>query len=163
MEFLDQDFQANTGSGIQVTPNLREDWRMSARWANFIAIVGFVFIGIGLLAAGSMSTLLANLPALGLDSNPVARLITSMGAGFGLIMLVLLGVQFYITLFHFRFAKNLKRAIEAADQPAFEEAWLHFRNVFRWNGIVLIVTIALYFIAAIVIFVFADSIISPSM
>ena len=155
MEYLDQDFQASS-SQLQPTREIREDWRITARWGNFLAIIGFVFIGIGLLAAFSLSTVINMLSLMG-GSNPGLEMLGSMGGWLAVIVLIGLAVQFMIVLFQFRFAKNLKMAVLQTDQTALEEAWLQFRNLFRWYGILIIASIVIGLLANVAMYTFLAS------
>lgn len=155
MEYLDQDFQSSS-SQLQPTREIRENWRITARWGNFLAIVGFVFIGIGLLAAFSLSTVINMMSAMG-ASSPGLELLASMGGWLAVVVLIGLVVQFMIVLFQFRFAKNLKIAVMQTDQTALEEAWLQFRNLFRWYGILIIASIVIGVLANVAMFAFLST------
>ena len=158
MDYLDQDFQANTSNQIQFTPGLREDWRITARWANFLAIVGFISIGIGALALIGMSTMLSTLSSMGMGNPGLEMMQSSFGSVFIVFLLLAMGVQVVITLFQFRFARNMKRALDATDQLAFEDAWMYFRNFFRWSGIMLIVVLTVYLLIGIAMLFFVGSV-----
>ncbi|MCB0534072.1 MAG: hypothetical protein H6574_05275 [Lewinellaceae bacterium] len=158
MEYLDQDFQSSA-SQLQPTREIRENWRITARWGNFLAIIGFVFIGFGLLAAFSLSTVINMMSAMG-GSNPALELLGSMGGWLAVVVLIGLAVQFMIVLFQYRFAKNLKIAVMQTDQTALEEAWLQFRNLFRWYGIMIIASIIIGLLANIAMYAFLASSIS---
>ncbi|MBL7774725.1 MAG: hypothetical protein JNK89_01915 [Saprospiraceae bacterium] len=153
--YLDQDFQANSSAGIEVTPQLRDDWRLTSRWANFLSIIGFIFLGLSLLGIGTVSTVFATLADRGFD-NPALQLFQAMGGWFTATMVLMLIAQFIITLAQFRFASKLREAIDRNDQAAFEYAWLQFRNFFRWSGIMVAAVLVLYFLAGIAAFIFMD-------
>lgn len=146
MESLDQDFQYNAADQLQVTRAMRQDWQTTGKWAFFLSIIGFVFIGLGLLVAGSLTQVINMMQAMGTD-NPALELFSSMGTGLTIFYLLMLALQLAITYFHFRFAQQLKRAVQFTDQDAHEQAWLNFRNFLRINGIVFIVVIVFYIIA----------------
>ncbi len=146
MESLDQDLQYNAADQLQVTRTMRQDWQTTGKWAFFLSIIGFVFIGLGLLAAGSITQVINMMQAMGTD-NPALEMISSMGTGLTIFYLLLLALQLAITFFHFKFAQQLKRAVQYTDQEANEQAWMNFRNFMRINGIVFIVIIVFYIIA----------------
>lgn len=143
MEYLDQDFQQDSGEGLEVTRTMRQDWHTISRWVNFLSIVGFVLIGISLIAIGSLPKALSMLAYMG-GENPMLELMTSMGTGLIFIMLLLLGVQFGLYYLLFRFARQLRQAIQHTNQEAFEDAWLNYRNFLRITGILLIVVLSIY-------------------
>jgi hypothetical protein len=93
------------------------------------------------------------LAAMG-GSSPELELLGSMGGWLAVLVLVVLAVQFMIVLFQFRFAKNLKTAVLQTDQPAFEEAWLQFRNLLRWYGILIIAGVVFGLLANVAMYAF---------
>lgn len=152
MEYLDQDLQ-NESNQIEVSRHMREDWQTTSKWANFIAIVGFVFLAIGLIAITGLPTVLSTMAAMGGESGGML-FFESISNYLIVGGVIALGLQFAITLFQFRFAQNLKQAIAFNNQQAFEIAWLNFRNLFRWNGILIIASIVLGFVMQIAMAVF---------
>jgi len=116
----------------------------TARWAKFLAIVGFVLLGI-LILGGVFMTF-----AMG-------RMGGALGALSGTAMLavyVVLGVlYFFPTYYLFRFASLIKPALIGSDQQTFNEALFYLRKAFRFIGIVTLILLCLYaliFIVAIV-------------
>lgn len=139
MEYLDQDFQPESQTGLTTTREMRQDWQITARWAKFLSIVGFVMLGLAALYMLAIPTLVARLGAMGMEVTALEMLL-SYGVWFGLFFLTGLGIQFMMNLFQLRFANNLKGALQFKDQHAFEQSWLNLRNLFRWIGILIIVS-----------------------
>lgn len=142
MEYLDQDFQANTSNQLASTRPMRQDWHTTARWANFLAIVWFIFTGIGLIGTLSIGTTLEQMAMLGV--NPVFELLIAQKATLTVFALAVMGVYVALALYQYRFAKNMRQALQFNDQAALEASWLHFRNLFRWGGIFTIAVIIAY-------------------
>ncbi|MBK9335802.1 MAG: hypothetical protein IPM98_04160 [Lewinellaceae bacterium] len=143
MEYLDQDFQANTTNQLEPTRLIRQDWHTTARWANFLAIVWFIFVAIGLLGTLSLGTAMEQLALLGADS-PGLELLMSQTTALTIIVLAILAFYSALALFQFRFAKNMRDALQFTNQDALEQSWLQFRNLLRWSGIFVIALIVLY-------------------
>ena len=146
MESLDQDFQSNTANQLNVTRTMREDWLSTSKWAFFISIVVFIFIGLGFIIALSLTQVINMMQSMSGVDNPVLSIMGSMGSALTVFYILVLGLQLVINYFQYRFAQQLKRAVQLTDQDAHEQAWLNFRNFCRINGIMLIVMLVLYII-----------------
>ncbi len=115
------------------------DWAITARWANFLATVSFVFIGLAAIAVVGIMALFSEFDSLQLGP------LSEIGEGvLGLVFLV--GIAFYLipAIFLFRFARHLKASLESNHQAYFESAWANFRNYFRWAGVLTIAIILAY-------------------
>ena len=152
MEFLDQDFQSNANDTLRPTPSMRQSWYSISKWAQFLAIVGFILTGILLIAIGSLSTLVDMVASMMPDNPGLAVLSSMKGVVIG-IFGVSLAIQLVLNYFHLQFALKLKRAVQFTDQEAFRQAWLNFRNLFRILGVLTAITLAIYLIAMIFVFV----------
>jgi hypothetical protein len=118
----------------------------SARWAKFIAIVGFIFCAFMVMGAifmgaifSSLGTQMAGFPAF---------------AGGGLISamyLIFAVIFFFPNLFLYRFAAQIQQSIRLNEQPRLQSSLKNLKSYFRFIGILYIVVIAFY----ILIFVFA--------
>jgi hypothetical protein len=143
MEYLDQDFQADTTNQLEPTRTIRQDWHTSARWANFLAITWFIFTIIGLIGTLSIGATMEQLALLGADS-PGMELLMAQRIPLTIMFLAILALYTALAWFQFRFAKNMRHALQFTDQDALEQSWLQFRNLFRWSGILVIAMIIFY-------------------
>lgn len=144
---MENTFRTSGGLDRSTEP-MHQDWATTAYWANFLAIVNFVLLGLGAIALLFVSAFVSQLSGAydGID-NPLAFYMSVGGGIVGILIgLVFLGLAFVITSFLFRFARRLRVALELQDQEAFETAWLNFRNYFRWQGIFTVAVIVAYFI-----------------
>lgn len=113
----------------------------TVRWTKFLAIIGFVIIGIMTLAIIPMVFMSASVALASLSKIPGA----AMPVGFAIFLLVVfLFLYIYPTLSLMRFSSHMKRAILGADQLAFSTALRHQRNLYRYLGILMIVIISIY-------------------
>ncbi len=124
------------------TEPMHMDWHITARWANFLAIVNYVVLGLITILMIFVAVFERNTEDLGLFPFNSSGLF--LGGMFLFLILFLV-----INTFLYRFAQRLKMALNANSQEDFETAWLNFRNYFRWNGIFVIVFF-LFYIAIIV-------------
>lgn len=147
---MENTFRTSGGLDRSTEP-MHQDWATTAYWANFLAVVNFVLLGLGAIALLFVSAFVSQLSGAydGID-NPLAFLMSVGGGIVGILIgLAFLGLAFVITSFLFRFARRLRAALELQDQEAFETAWFNFRNYFRWQGIFTVAVIVAYFIVII--------------
>ena len=127
----------NIGLSISSIQSLRE----SARWAKFIAIVGFVMVGFMVLASFFMGAIFSNLA--GVDES-----FGMMAAGGGIFMtifyLILAAIYFFPCLCLYRFATKTKAALVAYDTNGVTEGLKQMKNYFQFIGIMTAVLIGLY-------------------
>ena len=115
----------------------------TAKWARFLAIAGFVLIGlimlIMLVAGAFMSSFI---PGMG----------GGMATGIFMIYALIIGaIWFFPALFTYRFASNMRRALAGNDQQALITAFQNLKITFRYIGIITIILVSIYALA----FVFA--------
>lgn len=110
--------------------------RETAKWARFLSIVGFVFIGIiVLIALTAGSTLGAVMAASG---SPIG------GLAITIIYLLMAGLFFPPTLYLYRYSKNIKAAIETNNQSLLTEGMGNMKSVFKFWGIYMAVILSIY-------------------
>jgi hypothetical protein len=109
----------------------------TARWAKFLAIVGFIFLALILLAGVFVGF-------AGLSS----QLGGAFGAGLGMsvmLIYIVIGLLYlYPTYCLYKFASLLKPALNTNNQTLFNEALLNLKRVFKFIGIMMIVILAIY-------------------
>ena len=106
----------------------------SARWGKFLAIVGFVIFGLGLIFP-LLSTV--GLMAMG-----------PMGfGGFGgvafLFFLLILGIFFLPIYYLYNFSTKMQKALANEEQWALEQAFGSHKSLFKFYGILMIIVLAL--------------------
>lgn len=133
MESIDENFG---GSELKLTGASIENLRMTARWANFISIVGFVFIGLMLLGAFAIMGM----------SNSYSRIL--MGnidpMTIGIIYLIMAVIYFFPVFYLFQFASKMKQSIEQKNSLTMDEATSFLRRHYQFIGILTIIGISLY-------------------
>jgi hypothetical protein len=144
---MENTFRTSGGLSHSTEP-MHQDWATTAYWANFLAIVNYVLLGLGAVALLFFSAFIRQLPGAQEDmDNPLSYYMLAGGGAIGIVIgFVFLGLAFVITTFLFRFARRLKSALASQDQEAFVVAWLQFRNYFRWNGIFTIAFLVAYLV-----------------
>lgn len=116
------------------------------KWANFLAIIGFISCGFLVFIALFLGSLMAIMPSyddtLGLEA---------FGSGIvTAIYLVLAGVGFLIYLYLYRFSDKLKKAINSGDSSELEESFKNLKLYYKLNGIIIIAVLGIYVLAIII-------------
>lgn len=118
-----------------------------ANWAKFFAIVGFITMGLliifGFMMGGIMKTMGKTSE---LDFPPII---------FGILYLIVGGIYFYPTLALFKFAKYSKFAVKNLKTDALTESFKQLKNTFQYIGILLIIGLAIYGFAILIMIVAA--------
>jgi hypothetical protein len=105
----------------------------TARWTKFLAIIGFVFIGliflIGFISLFGLTTF-----------SGMSGLSSAMFLGYAFFG----GIYLYPTVELSRFSKNIKLAMASSDVGLFNTAMKNQRNMFRFIAILIIILLAFY-------------------
>lgn len=115
--------------GLQVDYDSGNTFREAGRWANFVSIIFFVCIGIGILVMAfsgavftrAMSVYMPELAGMG-------------GLVIGVVIIVLI-IFTYITILLYRFANLVRQGIEQQNQAVFNDGIRHLKNYFLINGV----------------------------
>jgi hypothetical protein len=133
---LDNDAPAE---GLRISNQATADLREAARWARFLAIVNFVFLGLaglGILTIGSFMGSSAS-------SDP-----TGVTSAFGGVILfsyvVLLAIAFFPVLYLYRFGTLGRQAADHRSQPALNDALANIKAHYRFVGIIMLIGLAFY-------------------
>lgn len=128
MDNIDQGIKAEK---LALTEASLDFFKESAKWAKFLAIVGFVMLGIMVLASLIMIGMMASLAG-------------APAAGLGLVYLLMAALYFFPTLYLYKFAVKTKNAIETYSENGFEDGAENLKSMFKFMGILMIVVLSLY-------------------
>lgn len=129
---LDQNIELESDK-LRITNSIKENLMITAQWARFLAIMGFIFVGI-----------------LGIAS--LFLVVTSMASGYGplvlvsLIYVVLTIVMLFPALYLIRFAVATEKGLGSNKQGEFDYAIQNMKSLFKFSGIYTIVMVVLYII-----------------
>lgn len=132
---------------LNVDEQVRDYLTGSAKWAKFLAIVGFVISALIVVAAFFMGTFMSAMSR----ENAFMR----MGGGIGItIMYLIFALLYFIPcLYLFRFATRTERALRQNLQESFLESLGILRRFFKFVGIltlIYLIIVALAFIATMI-------------
>ncbi|MCC6725111.1 MAG: hypothetical protein IT258_11420 [Saprospiraceae bacterium] len=126
--------------GLYLTNEAREGLKMAANWSLFLAILGFLFVGLLLL--GGIGMLLVGAVA---GSGVSEKLPFPMWI-FTLAYLGFAALYFFPVWYLYQFASRTKQALLRNDVQALTNACANIGKHYKFMGILTIVMIVLYFV-----------------
>ncbi|WP_295653317.1 DUF5362 family protein [uncultured Mucilaginibacter sp.] len=147
-EFTEKQTNATDDGGIRLTQIAVFDLGKAARWARFIAIIGFVFsafIAIAAFCVGASSSL-TSFTALAAYTSSTVVIFTAVYIAAAL-------VSFVIHLFLYQFANRALAAIMVKDAELMARAVHKLQSFFKAIGIVIVVDLLLTVFALVYVFV----------
>ncbi len=125
-----------TSAELNINSKINNFLLETAKWAKFLAIVGFVFIG--LIVLGALISLLSGAT--------VYRFSGISGGPFivGLTYLLMALLYYFPTRFLYNFAVKMKLAIENSQQNNLEDGFENLKSLFKFLGIFMIVILSIY-------------------
>jgi len=142
---------SNIGDGFVITESSRSFLRETAKWAKFLAIVGFVMVGLmvlfGLFFGSIMGAAMTGMEDAGLEQ--------ALGGGaFGFIYVVIALLYFFPTLYLYRFATRTKQALANSDSEGLAWGLEQLKSCFKFMGIMMIVMLSFYAIIFVFVIIF---------
>ena len=126
------DDTSSAGTELIITDPIRGFLAESARWGKFIAIISFVFIGLGalmmLFGGGAM----------------IAGGMAGMGGVAMLFYLVLLGISIIPVIYLYNFATKMQVALRDDDQMYLRDAFENHKSMFKFYGIFIAIMLGIY-------------------
>lgn len=108
----------------------------TAKWAQFLSILGFIMVGFMILLALFMGTILSFIPqTAGL---PI------QGGLIGIIYIVLSAIYFFPALYLYKFSSKIKEAIKLYDDTYLEKALQYLKSHYKFIGILMIIILSMY-------------------
>ncbi len=127
-------------ASLNLTPEIKKFLKETAKWAKFIAIVGFISIGIMVIAAFSIGTIMSMMMSQVADDIPMA--IPPMF--FTVIYLVLALISFFPIYYLYKFAANMQLALKREDDIALNESFRNLKAHYKFYGILLAIFLGFY-------------------
>lgn len=134
---------------LTIDPVTKSHLSEAARWAKFLAIIGFVFLALMVVGGLFVSTIMASSMSQfeGGYGGGSANIFASMGAGLAVLYIILAVIMFFPLLFLLRFANRTKAALASNDQQVLNTSFQNLKAYFRYIGIITIIILAFYAIA----------------
>lgn len=127
-------------SNLQFTPLIREYLEEIRKWSKFISIVGFVGIGLMVLAGLGVSVVSSVTQGAfaGASEVPVPMFL------YGFIYLIVGVIYFFPVLYLYRFSSRMKTALFDDDQSLLTESFENLKSHYKFIAVMTIVILSLY-------------------
>ncbi|ARV16832.1 hypothetical protein BTO07_05390 [Polaribacter sp. SA4-12] len=116
----------------------------TARWAKFLAIIGFILIGLMLVFAAFSTTIF----------DMAAKMQPGIPDNLGLIMaityLVLAIIYFFPVYYLLQFSNKMKKAISTKNDETLANAFEMLKSHYKFIGVFTVITLSLYVLLFIV-------------
>ena len=133
---------------LQLTEVIKSNLVEAAKWAKFIAIIGFIGTGFMVIVGLFFGTIMGMVNRL--EGTETAALPSFVGAVVAVVYILLALLYFFPLKYLYDFSSKVKRAIEITDQNLFSEAILKLKSHYKYIGILMIVMICLYILGIII-------------
>jgi len=125
---------------IEIGPEVLDHLNSTRKWTTFLAILGFIFLGLLLIAGLATSLFLTTFNTTEANLGiPESMMI--------LIFIVIGAIYFFPVFFLFRFSRNIRDAIQNLDQQKLQKGFRNLRLYFTYIGIMIIVVLTIYLVA----------------
>ena len=130
---------------LTIDPLTKSHLSETAKWARFLAIVGFVFLLLMVLA-GIYSTVTINRfedsyrEMGGLGST---GMMGSAGAGVAVMYIIMPVIWFFPLLFTLRFANQMRSALQNNDQELLSASFQNLKVCYRYLGVITVIFLVL--------------------
>lgn len=138
--------------GLSIDPISKAHLADAARWAKFLAIVGFIVCGliviVGIFAGSLLESFSSTRRYEGFDSNvEVTRGLGVVATVFYILIAVL---YFFPCLFLFNFASKMKTALLSNDQDVLNSSFQNLKKTFRYIGVLSIIVLSFWVIGMLI-------------
>jgi uncharacterized membrane protein YjgN (DUF898 family) len=123
----------------------------TAKWGKFLAIIGFITCGLLLIVSFFVGSIMSSTAALAPYSTSELRAASNLGGAF-FTMIYIIGavIYFFPCLYLYRYSVRMKTALNTNDQTKLNQSLKSQRMLYRYIGIVTIITISLYVIGLLI-------------
>ena len=118
----------------------------AAKWARFLAICGFIFLGLMIIYGVVVSLVIVDMAnAMSqVDSTTAGNSLKNMmGIGMVIFYIVFAVIAFFPYYFLLRFANKMKAALISNDQDALNGSFQNLKILYRYMGILMIISLVL--------------------
>ncbi len=117
------------------------------RWTKFLAIVGFIFLGLMVFAFTAMAIAFSAYPTLAGMGGYGTALAGAGAIGIIFMALIILGISFYPIYGLYKYSIFMKKAMTTNNKEFLHKAIVYLKNVFKFHGIVMIIVLGFYGLA----------------
>jgi hypothetical protein len=125
---------------LQLNESAKDFLKETAKWANFLSILGYVGIGFLVLLALFTGSLFAY---IGKMTNGMGGF-GAMGGFVSFLYIIMATIYFFPIYYLNRFAANAKLALQTNDSKALATSFEYLKSHYKFFGIVSLIILSLY-------------------
>jgi hypothetical protein len=129
---------------IEIGKETLKNLNIIRKWAMFLAIIGFIFLGliivIGIIAGTFLTAFSTGGTSLGIPESLMF-----------VLFFVLVLIIYFPLHFLFRFAKHTSKAVSTLDKQDLHKAFKNLRYYFAFLGALIIIVLVVYLVALVVV------------
>ena len=129
---------------LEIDERAKTTFLEMARWTKFLAILGYIFLGLMVLAGLGLAMVAGTVSEMA--NNPLAGV---GAAGMIIMFLVVVGLYFYPIYALMKYSSSMKSAMVTGSKEQFNTAVMYLKNMFKYMGILMIIVLCIYGIAII--------------
>ena len=133
---------------LEITKEIGGYLHQAGKWSKFLAIVGFVLMGLMIFAGFIMGIVMSFIPSESMSMMPFPPFLI------GVVYLIISAIYFFPILYLYRFSTNIRQALFTNNQNQLTKAFNNLRAHYRFIAILMIVMFCLY-IVMFVVMIFA--------
>ncbi|NOQ74983.1 MAG: hypothetical protein GQ574_23420 [Crocinitomix sp.] len=134
-EIIDMGYDAGA-TGLVINEQIKTELRKTAKWTTFLAVLGFIAIGVMVLSSLYM---LSNASS---GYGYFSEQLFAMGVTYIIVAII----YFFPVYFLMKFSTKMKDALGLGGQMSLNEAFGYMRKQYQFVGILAIVIISIYII-----------------
>ena len=139
-----EESQNTSPSGLGIDQDSKTHLMEAARWARFLAIVGFVVCGLVAILGIFIGSVMDQLMSRFGENEFGGANMRGLGGVFSVIYIGIAILYFFPCLFLFRFANVVKAAFATYQQDTLNKSFQNLKIMFRFVGILTIIVLCLY-------------------
>ena len=122
----------------------------TARWAKFLAIVGFVTCGLLAVLSFFMGSIMSRSVFATYNADGAGGISGATGAAITALYLAIAVLYFFPCLYLYRFSVRLKAALSDNDQVQLSQSLKSQKSLFKYVGILTIIVLSFYALVLII-------------
>ncbi|HEY0041290.1 MAG TPA: DUF5362 family protein [Flavisolibacter sp.] len=126
-----------------IDPVSKEHLTEAAKWARFLAIVGFVFLVLMIIAGVFASIAVSRFDDMYSEETSGRRMSNVLGTTTAITYIIMALIWFFPLLSLLRFANAMKAGLASNDQERINTSFQNLKVFFRYVGIVTIIGLVL--------------------
>lgn len=149
-------------NNLAVNPEIKNYLIEAAKWARFMGLVGYVFVGLLVVGAFSVSAFMnfvSKRSPTGLAENPAAS--TAFTVAMGAYFLVIALVYYFPSRYLHQFGVKTILALRHNEQISFTHAFSQLKSFFKFFGILTLIVLVFYGLGLLFLIVFGVFMANP--